>query len=199
MTNNTALKLLTAAALLLPLSARAGASKPPNGSGCGGVKASVCAAAAKAAIAAAVGKADGYARQLSGVPLEIAPLLVVFPYGDEGDAVATKDGSIEDVKALLKKKTGYWTAVCDSLKAEKKRVDAEMAQLRPDDVEMLAELSKQSVKLGRQIRAVDKISGDIAEDAKLVDGLPDSAKTDASRQAIITRKGEVLKILQSLK
>jgi hypothetical protein len=184
--------LLMAVVLTLPVLARAQEIKKP-------LKGPVHSAIAKAALAYAADKAEENGQQLSLVPLKAAPLLVIFPYGGETDAIATNHTTIAGVKELLQKKADYWTAVGDSLKAEKKRVDAEITALRPDHVAMLPELSKESVMLGRQIRVVDMISDDIAEDAKLVNTLSESAQDNAAHHGIIERKGKVFKALQALK
>lgn len=159
--------------------------------------------AAKAAVSAAAGKAGRSLSELAQLPREFAGISVGMPYGDEKGIPLGTDDTIDDIKAMLKGKAAYWQAVIDALKAEKTRVDREISELRPDESELLTVMGKESVALGRALRAVEAVRADVAKDIVLVDDLTsaDAKRQDAREkdESILARKIAVFKGLQNLK
>lgn len=157
---------------------------------------------AKAAVAAAADRADRNIAELKQVPREFAAILVGAPYGNEKGIPLGTDDTIDDIKAMLKAKADYWGSVGRVLEAEKARIDGAISELRPDEVELLASMGKESVALGRSLRAVEAVRADVAKDIALVDDITssDAERRDAREkdESIIARKSSVFNELRSL-
>lgn len=158
--------------------------------------------AAKEAVAAASARADRNIMELAQVPREFTVITVGMPYGDEKGIPVGTDDTIDDIKAMLRGKAAYWSSVADALRIEKGLVDRETSELRPDEIELLTAMGKESVALGRALRAVEAVGADVAKDIVLVE---DVTSKDESRHAarekdesILARKSAVFKELQRL-
>jgi len=158
---------------------------------------------AKAAVAAAADRAERNSRELSQTPLEFAAIMVGLPYGGEKGIPLGTDDTIDDIKAMLKAKADYWRSVGRVLEADKSRIDLAIAALRPDELERLASMGRESVRLGRSLRAVSAVRADVAKDIALVYAVtsPDPKRQDAREkdQDIVTRKAAVFDELKRLK
>ena len=158
--------------------------------------------AAKAALTAAAGKADRALTELARLPSEFAGLSLAMPYGDEKIIPLDGDYTIDDIKAMLKGKASYWKAVGDALKAEKTRVDREISELSPAEIELLTSMSRESIALGRGLRAASAVRADVAKDIVLVDDLTsgDAQRIEAREKddSILARKTAVFRELRSL-
>lgn len=158
--------------------------------------------AAKAAVAAAAGGAARNLSELKRFPIEFVAVTVGLPYGSEkGIPVGTND-TIDDIKAMLRGKAAYWQSVTDACQTAKAEVDRAISELRTDEIGLLTSMSKESVALGRALRALESVRADIAKDIVLVDDLTsdDAARREAreNNKSILARKTAVFRELQSL-
>ncbi|MDD5303177.1 MAG: hypothetical protein PHS14_08710 [Elusimicrobia bacterium] len=197
MTKHAASKLLMAAALAIPVFARAQVVGK-SGPACGVPSGEMTAAAAKAALGAAAAKADENALQLAKTPVEYAGMTAGVPYGAEGDMICVKDNSLAGFMETMHKKSDYWKAVRDALVMERSRLQAEGAG--PErSVDAVVAGARRSVRLDREIRAAGALAADADKDIVMIKKIWAAAHDREKNDEILARKAEIFKQLQALK
>jgi hypothetical protein len=208
MTKHAMSKVLLAAVLAMPGFARAQVVHAPGrptptprlGSACGSPIGEMTPETAKAALAAAVEKADANARQLAEIPVEFARVTAAAPYGDEGGVICVKEDSLAGHIDALKRKAAFWTAVRDALLKERTRIKDEAdtrEQARTAD-EIVAD-GRASIRLYRDIRASDALAADVEKDIETLMKAVRAAHDRENDYEILARKTEIYRRLQTLK
>lgn len=193
MTKHSTSNLLLAAALSLPVFARAQAVSARS---CRVFSGTMTAAQAKAAVTAAASEADANVHRLSALPIEFAGLSVAMPYGAEGPEICFGDGAVPQAVAALDRKAAYWNAVCDALVAERARNEAFAERA---SVEKIVTGARGAVLLDREVRACEAVALDAKEDVELVRKLLKSPGARETDEHILARKTKVFKQFGALK
>ena len=185
MTKQATSKLLLAAALAIPIFARAQVI-------------AMTTEAAKAALSAAVERADDNARRTASTPVEFARGLAVDPYGAEGDMIRVEDKTLAGFMKALHKKADYWKAARDAFARESARIqDAKRAE-RSSAEKIIAD-ARASVRLDRETRMAEALVADASKDITMVEKAWAAARDQEKDSDIFARKAEVYRQLQSLK
>lgn len=208
MTKYSASKVLLAAVLAVPIFSRAQVVRVPGrpspapglGSRCGVLTGEMTAEAAKAALAAAVDKADENALRLASIPVEFARVTAALPYGVEGEVICVREESLAGHIDALKRKSAYWTAVRDALSRERARIKDEADKReQPRTADEIVADGRASIRLYREIRASDALAADVEKDIETLMKAVRAAHDRENDYEILARKTEIYRQLQTLK
>lgn len=176
------LKLVLAAAVVLPISAEAAALNADQ---------------AKLATAAAIESAAGKAERIAQIPVEFA-WLTMSPYGGEiGEAASAKaNPHREDVEKEIAARQEYWKSVSAALAAEKARLSGLMQNPETPASAQLDD-SLRVTKILRFSIAADAIVADCDKDAALIKSI--GTRETETRQGLLDRKAKLFKSLNGMK
>ncbi len=147
------------------------------------------AAQAEAAVKSVLARAP----KVGDISVELAPLLLVLPYGAEFDGIdSLRFETLEDARAIAGLRLSYWEKVTAVLSEEAARQEAEQRDIKEESLsaEPMSELVKRAlelVRLQRLVRAARMIASDAAADVKDAGSITD---TDLNDKAFIERLGQ---------
>ena len=150
---------------------------------------------ARKPVIAAIKAAEENAKRLSKIPLDLAGLVPVFPYGDEYDVSKQKLETEEDAVKVVMAKSIYWDIVVKAMSLEAARLQKELAEYKGDNI---GDMVRQVSKAGRLARAAAGIFADAQKDVVYVQSLDKAERTEGN-QTLIDRKAKLLEELKGYK